>query len=177
MNNVKTNDRTEDFNVLNNYFNICHQYETISQLNENQSLMFKKNEISRLESDSFRNRSNRTDEKLQNRSNSKSICPQFINSSDYEYHIKDEKLGAIKPPRPPPPANSDQLSYDDSNFNSIFFSNYSTSSPLFVHQPIASSNLNFLYRHSRTQNQTNKPGINHTLKQEENLDKCLGENS
>lgn len=171
LNKINSTDIMEDFSILNNYFDICHQYETTSHLYETQSINNIKNGIfSKLYSDSFKSRMNQVDKKIQNYSISQSKCSY---TSDYQ---KNETHRAKKPPRPPPPTNLNNFDLNEQKINSIFFSKYSsTSSPVCQMVSSSPSTLNFPYHHSKNQNQINYQNKNHILKQAEYLDKCLGE--
>ena len=165
INKKNSTDKVEDFNILNNYFDICHQYETISSINESRSVtMNKKKLVSRLDSDSFQSRMNQADLKILNSSISKS---NFLHTSECHKYKINETHAVKKPPRPPPPTILDNLlCFKDLENNSLTFSLSPPSSP---------QNLIYLCHQNKNQNQFSDQSKNRFMKEAKNLDKCLGE--
>ena len=166
----------EDFNILNNYFDICHQYETISNINESRSVnMNKKILVSRLDSDSFQSRMNQADFKILN-----SSISNFLHTRECHKYKINETHAVKKPPRPPPPTILDNLCFKDLENNSLTFPKYS-SSPVCIHQsfslspPSSPPNLIYLCHENKNQTQFSYQSKNSIMKEAKYLDMCLGE--
>ena len=191
LNATKTNtNSTNSISLLSDYLNICRNFEANVHANEtNKSTkphLARSNTINnRVAINVCDSKEPRSSEK-QSRSYRPTTTTTKSNNS-----ITRNRNSTMKPPRPPPPVTTSNLTNEPKKRSPDYLSKYSSSSsPVFTHEHVVPSNLNFFYRHNHQNGKdsvapsrphymakTPSPGLSPAQNQrpKENLNRCLGE--
>ena len=172
-----------NFYVLNEYFNICRQYEVNSSpFDDIQIINNQKHDVAQIRSESYQNQSDHNNRRQHKTSISRpthsflttNISKSSKQNQNNNNNNNKNRSSFMKPPRPPPPTNLNNIKHEDyGEFKRNSTKNSSSSSPLFIVKPF--SDLNFFNDHNKCQNHMGCPNPKPIQKQNENLNKYLGD--